>query len=66
MLSFVFASVFVLGMASWNKSQSHEKQLFTEIWQDIRKELQSDRSMKLKHAARTLWARSGRNGGSET
>jgi hypothetical protein len=65
-LSFVFASVFVLGMASWNKSQSQEKQLFTEIWQDIRKELQSDRSVKLKHAARTLWTKSGRNGGSET
>jgi len=65
MLSFVFASVFVLGMASWNQSQSHEKQLFTEIWQDIRKELQSDRSMKLKDAARTFWTKSGRNGGPE-
>ena len=65
MLSFVFAAVFVLGAATWEKSQSPEKQLFAEIWHDVRKELHSDRSMKLKDAAKNLWTRHDNGNGTE-
>jgi uncharacterized protein involved in exopolysaccharide biosynthesis len=56
-LSFLFGGVFVICAAMWKESESPEKQLATEIWQQISSENTKSRAM-----LRQLWSRIGRNG----
>ena len=57
-LSFLFASAFVISVASWKQSESPEKQLATEIWE----QLTADKN-KSRARLRQVWSRfGGRNG----
>jgi uncharacterized protein involved in exopolysaccharide biosynthesis len=56
-LSFLFAGVFVISAAMWKESESPEKQLAREIWQQIRSENTRSRAM-----LRQVWGRMRRNG----
>jgi capsule polysaccharide export protein KpsE/RkpR len=58
LLSLLFAAVFVIGAASWKRSQSPEKQLGSEIWEQLAAENAKSRAM-----LRQVWCRlGGRNG----
>lgn len=57
-LSFILASVFVIGAASWHGTDSAEKELAQEIWRDV-----SLRKSPARAAMQRFWAKvGGRNG----
>jgi capsule polysaccharide export protein KpsE/RkpR len=57
-LSFLFASAFVISVASWKQSESPEKQLATEIWEQLTADKNRSRTR-----LRQVWSRfGGRNG----
>jgi capsule polysaccharide export protein KpsE/RkpR len=58
-LSFTFAAAFVLGVAVWRTSQSAEKQLAEEIWQDV-----SSRHSPAWGRVHRLWTKFGGQNGS--
>lgn len=58
LLSFLFAAVFLIARTTWKESESPEKQLATEIWQQITAE-----NTKSGARLRQVWSRfGGRNG----
>jgi len=57
-LSFILASVFVIGAATWHDTDSAEKELAQEIWRDV-----SLRRSPARAAMQRFWAKvGGRNG----
>ena len=58
LLSLLFAGVFVIAAATWNKSESPEKQVAAEIWGDIRSDSAKFR-VKLQELRRTVGAQPG-------
>ena len=56
-LSFLFASIFVIGEAMWKLSESPEKQLASEIWQQIGAE-----NARSRATLQQVWSRFGGNG----